>query len=70
MVPKQALTGWMSAIATYNPITYLLGGSALPHNQRLAGRDVLEGLAALAGIGLVSMALALAALRGRVLKGR
>jgi hypothetical protein len=30
---------------------------------------VLEGLAALAGIGLVSMTLALAALRGRVLKG-
>ena len=25
VVPKQALTGWLSAIATYNPITYLLG---------------------------------------------
>ena len=25
VVPKQALTGWMSAIATYNPMTYLLG---------------------------------------------
>ncbi len=25
VVPKQSLTGWMSAIATYNPITYLLG---------------------------------------------
>ncbi len=24
VVPKQALTGWMSTIATYNPITYLL----------------------------------------------
>ena len=25
VVPKQELTGWFSAIATYNPVTYLLG---------------------------------------------
>ena len=25
VVPKQELTGWFSTIATYNPITYLLG---------------------------------------------
>ena len=25
VVPKQALTGWFSTIATYNPVTYLLG---------------------------------------------
>ena len=25
VVPKQLLTGWFSTIATYNPVTYLLG---------------------------------------------
>ena len=25
VVPKQALTGWLARIATYNPVTYLLG---------------------------------------------
>jgi ABC-2 type transport system permease protein len=69
VVPKQALTGWLSAIATYNPITYLLGAlrSLVSSGWRVG--SLAEGLAALAGIGLVSMTLSLAALRGRVLKG-
>jgi ABC-2 type transport system permease protein len=70
VVPKQALTGWMSAIATYNPITYLLGALRSLITSGWQAGTVLEGLAALAGIGLVSMTLALAALRGRMLKGR
>jgi ABC-2 type transport system permease protein len=69
VVPKQALTGWMSAIATYNPITYLLGALRSLITSGWSGSSIAEGLAALGGIGLVSMALALGALRGRVLKG-
>jgi ABC-2 type transport system permease protein len=69
VVPKQALTGWLSTIATYNPITYLLGALRSLITTGWQAGTVLEGLAALAGIGLVSMTLALAALRGRVLKG-
>ena len=66
VVPKQALTGWFSTIATYNPITYLLGAlrSLITSGWELG--SLLEGLAALAGIGLVSMSLAIAAFRGRV----
>ena len=66
VVPKQALTGWFSTIATYNPITYLLGAlrSLITSGWELG--SLLEGLAALAGIGLVSMSLAGAAFRGRV----
>jgi ABC-2 type transport system permease protein len=69
VVPKQSLTGWMSAIATYNPITYLLGALRSLITSGWQAGTVLEGLAALAGIGLVSMTLALAALRGRVRSG-
>ncbi len=69
VVPNQSLTGWMSAIATYNPITYLLGALRSLITAGWQAGTVLEGLAALAGIGLVSMTLALAALRGRVRSG-
>ena len=69
VVPKQALTGWMSAIATYNPITYLLGALRSLAITGWSAGTLAEGVAALAGIGVVSMTLALAALRGRVLRG-
>jgi ABC-2 type transport system permease protein len=69
VVPKQALTGWMSAIATYNPITYLLGSLRSLITTGWQGTSLLEGLAALAGIGIVSFSLALGALRGRVRLG-
>jgi ABC-2 type transport system permease protein len=69
VVPKQALTGWMSRIATYNPVTYLLGALRSLITSGWNSGTLAEGLAALAGIGLVSMTLSLAALRGRVRKG-
>jgi ABC-2 type transport system permease protein len=69
VVPKQALTGWMSAIATYNPITYLLGALRSLITTGWQAGSLGEGIAALAGIGAVSMTLALGALRGRVRKG-
>ncbi len=66
IAPKQALTGWFSAIATYNPVTYLLGALRSLIATGWQASALLEGLAALAGIGAVSMTLALLALRGRV----
>ena len=59
----------MSDIATYNPITYLLGALRSLITSGWSAGTLVEGLAALGGIGLVSMTLSLAALRGRVLKG-
>ena len=66
VVPKQVLTGWFSDIATFNPITYLLAALRALISGGWQTTALLEGLAALAGIGVVSMSLALLALRGRV----
>lgn len=65
-MPKQVLTGWFSAIATYNPVTYLLGALRSLITSGWQVRILMEGLAAVAGIGVVSMSLALLALRGRI----
>ena len=68
VVPKQVLTGWFSAIATYNPVTYLLGALRSLITSGWQVRALMEGLAAVTGIGVVSMSLALLALRGRINK--
>ena len=67
-LPRQALTGWLSAVAGYNPVTYLLGGMRSLTDGWDAG-SLAEGFAAIAGVGVVSMSLAFAALRGRVRRG-
>lgn len=65
IVPKQALTGWFSTIATYNPVSYLLGALRSLIIGGWQAAPLAQGIAALAGIGLVSMTLAMLALRGR-----
>jgi ABC-2 type transport system permease protein len=69
VVPKGALTGWFSNIATYNPVTYLLGALRSLITGGWVTSALWEGLAAVAGIGLLSMSLAMLALRGRVRQG-
>ncbi|MGP0032654.1 MAG: ABC transporter permease [Acidimicrobiales bacterium] len=66
VVPRDALTGWFSTIATYNPVTYLLGALRSLITTGWVASTLWEGLAAVAGIGMVSLSLALLALRGRV----
>ena len=66
IMPKQALTGWFAAIATYNPVTYLVNALRALIVTGWDARVLLEGLGALAGIGVVSMSAALLALRGRI----
>lgn len=68
-LPKEALTGWLSAVATFNPMTYLLAALRSLLYGGWQVRPLLEGVLAIAGVGLVSMTLALAALRGRVARG-
>jgi ABC-2 type transport system permease protein len=68
-VPKEALTGWMATIATYNPVTYLLAGL---RSLEMTGWDwsaLGQALIAVGAVGLISMSLALATLRGRVKRG-
>lgn len=69
VVPKDALTGWFSAVATYNPVTYLLGAlrSLITTGWQLG--TLMEGLTATVGIGLLSVSLALVALRVRIRLG-
>jgi ABC-2 type transport system permease protein len=69
LVPKQALQGWFGVIATYNPITYLLGALRSLILGGWDARALLEGVAALVGIGAFGMTLAVLALRGRVRRG-
>lgn len=66
LLPKQALTGWFAAIATYNPITYLMNALRAVIVSGWDGPVILEGVGALVGILAVSMTAALLALRGRV----
>jgi len=68
-LPMEALTGWLAEIARFNPMTYLLAAlrSLLYGGWQL--RPLLEGLLAIAVVGTISMAMALATLRGRVARG-
>jgi ABC-2 type transport system permease protein len=68
-VPKQGLEGWLARIATYNPVTYLLEGLRALVSQGWAAAPLLKAVAAVAGVGILSQSLALAALRGRVRRG-
>jgi ABC-2 type transport system permease protein len=66
VMPKQVLTGWFSAIASYNPVTYLIDALRALIVTGWDGGVLLKGLAALAGIGVLSMTAAFFALRSRI----
>ena len=64
-VPREAMTGWLATVATYNPVTYLL--EAL-RSLITVGWDIealAKGIACIVGVGVVSGTLALTALIGR-----
>ena len=68
-VPLEALSGWLAAVAPFNPVTYLLAGlrsliSVGWDASALGGALLATGL-----VAIVSMTLALVALRGRVSNG-
>ncbi len=68
-LPQEALTGWLAAIADYNPMTYLLAALRSLLYGGWDPRALLEGFLAIALVGTVSISLALATLRGRVARG-
>ena len=65
-LPKEALTGWLSTVATYNPVTYLLAALRSLTIDGWEWSTIGGGLLAVLGVGIVAMSLALAALRGRL----
>lgn len=68
-VPKAALTGWLSTIADYNPVTYLLEALRSLVITGWDGTELLKGVAAIAVVGVLSFTLCLLAFRGRVTRG-
>jgi ABC-2 type transport system permease protein len=63
-LPQEALTGWLSTVADYNPVTYLLAGMR-SLNEGWDLTSLAGALAAIGVVGGVSMSLCFAALRGR-----
>jgi ABC-2 type transport system permease protein len=68
-LPQENLSGWLSTIADYNPMTYILKGLRSLAQTGWEGSALLQLAAAIVGVGIVSIALALLALRRRVDRG-
>lgn len=68
-VPKEAMTGWLATAATYNPMTYLLSAlrSLITDGWNLT--ELAKGWAAILGVLVLSLSMAVASLRGRVARG-
>lgn len=68
-LPMEALTSWLQTLAQWNPVTYLLGGLRSLITDGWEGRPLLEALAAVGGIGLVTFSMAFSSLSKRVATG-
>ena len=56
----------MATLATYNPVTYLLGSLRSIVSVGWEMDEIAKGLISIVGVGVISFTLALLALRGRV----
>jgi ABC-2 type transport system permease protein len=68
-VPLSQLSGWLHSISTWNPVTYVLEGQRSLVTQGWQWDSLGKALLAIAAVGVVSMSLCLAALRGRTRRG-
>jgi ABC-2 type transport system permease protein len=69
-VPRSQLSGWLGKVATVNPVTYLLGGlRSIVLGPTWQWSLIGEALLAIVALGVVSMSLCFAALRGRIKSG-
>src|SRR4051812_34790705 len=65
-VPRSQLTGWLDTVAAWTPVTYLLQGLRSLTMQGWRWGDLAQALLAVGVVGLLSMSLCFAALRGRL----
>jgi ABC-2 type transport system permease protein len=66
-VPRSQLSGWLSTVAKFNPVTYLLGGlRSLEVGSGAQWVPLGQALLAVGIVSMISMTLCFAALRGRV----
>jgi ABC-2 type transport system permease protein len=68
-VPRSQLTGWLDTIASWNPVTYVLEGQRSLVTTGWQWDQLGKSLLAIGVVGLVSMSLCFAALRGRTRRG-
>jgi len=68
-VPRGQLSGWLDTIAAWNPVTYLLEGLRSLVTTGWQWDSLLKAALAIGGVGVLSMSLCLAALRGRTRRG-
>lgn len=64
-IPQEQMTPWLSTTADYNPVTYILAAERSLITEGWQPTVLWNGLLATLGVGVVSLGLALAALRGR-----
>ena len=67
--PKEALTGWLATVATYNPVTYVLDGLRSVVSTGWETDRLMQGFAASIGLMVISFGLASVALAGRIKRG-
>jgi ABC-2 type transport system permease protein len=65
-VPESALSSWIKTVATYNPVTYLLDGMRDLVMTDWDMGSLVGAAACILAVGVLSLGLAFAALRGRV----
>ena len=64
-LPQEAMTGWLATVADYNPVTYLLATMRSLITEGWEPLVLVRGLVAILGVGVISIGMALAALKGR-----
>ena len=68
-VPREQLSGWLETVAKFNPVTYILEGERALVLRGWEWGELGKALLAIALVGVVSMTLCFAAMRGRIRKG-
>jgi ABC-2 type transport system permease protein len=65
-VPREVMTGWLGAVAGWNPVTYLLDGLRSLISEGWEPADIAGAVAAAVGISVITFTMAFTALRNRV----
>lgn len=68
-VPRSQLNGWLNHVAAWNPVTYVLEGQRSLVTSGWQVDQLAKAAFAIGVVGLVSMSICLAALRGRTRRG-
>ena len=64
-IPQEQMTPWLSTAADFNPVTYILTAERSLITEGWQLTAIRDGIIATLGVGVVSLGLALVALKGR-----